>query len=380
MSRIQSSKNDSGTDCGRVRVRQCTSFLALMLNTFYSKTCSYIVLSSSVSHFGAQISEILHINTLIMDQKLARSEAAASWTSDRRAENSSAINSPHSPSKARKTPWTIKTSVGLSQNSMSPINESPRTEGGWTPIPYRTPRKPSAPSGPATQHRDSWRPGPGHYLQPRQPSVYQATLRSNFSVSPPSAAAVSRASAYIKRPCESEAIRSLANKSKQIPKEYYKPGMIIRAALHEQDLNARNRRSEITEADRFRSETRFGTIFTKYRKMIVVEKYEDHYIALPLYTHNGKGLEWKARPEEYVSIKDHRQKGDFKPLSRHPALVTEAINDGIDPFDAKSTAHLTYTVSRNYNLPVVHEGQLTRNSFKLLIDLFGQFIPKLQKH
>ena len=323
-------------------------------------------------------------STKTMDREPVRSEAAASWTNDRRFENSSAINSPQSPSKARKTPWTSKESSRLSPNPMSSIVESPSTEGGWTPIPFRTPQKPSATSGTSIQRGDSWRPGPGHYLQPhRQASVvHQSTGRSNISVSPPSVAAVSRTSVYVKQPRqrideqESAILRSLANKSRQIPKAYYKPGMIIRAALHEQDYNGGNRRSEITQADRFRSETKFGTIFTKYRKMIVVEKYEDHYIALPLYTHNGKGLEWKARPEEFVSIRDHRLEGKFKPLSIHPPLDTETINDGIDPFDPKSTAHLTYTVSRNYNLPVVHEGQLARNSFKLLIDLFGQFIPR----
>ncbi|KAI4203421.1 MAG: hypothetical protein LQ350_001942 [Teloschistes chrysophthalmus] len=139
-------------------------------------------------------------------------------------------------------------------------------------------------------------------------------------------------------------------------KNEYKPGMIIRAPLHEQDSKGGQHRpngtgssvatmaSEATKAERYTTESRFGTIFTKHRKMIVVALHQDNYVAVPMYTHNGMGLVNKARPDEFVSIKDHRDKNDadWRQLSKWDPLVTEHLKEGIDLFDPKSTVHVAY--------------------------------------
>ena len=36
--------------------------------------------------------------------------------------------------------------------------------------------------------------------------------------------------------------------------------------------------------------------------MIVVECYQDHYIAVPLFTHGGRGLTRKQAPHEYIRL------------------------------------------------------------------------------
>ncbi|KAL8675120.1 MAG: hypothetical protein Q9168_000491 [Polycauliona sp. 1 TL-2023] len=217
-------------------------------------------------------------------------------------------------------------------------------------------------------------------------------------LNPPSAAAVARSAAG-PYPRHGQSNRSFigdpeydfyrqrreANQFVRIPAEDYKLGMIIRAPLHEQDSAPARRpgvgggssvataASEATKAEHYKTESRQGTIFTKQRKMIVVALHTDHYITIPLYTHNGRGLVNKRQPEEFVSVKDHRYKEEFVKLSKHDPLVTEMVRDGIDVFDAKSTAHLAYPVSRRYNLPVIHEGHLRSSSLRILVTLYNRY-------
>lgn len=223
--------------------------------------------------------------------------------------------------------------------------------------------------------------------------------RPPSALNPPSAAAISRAASYTPYQRPAGYSRSLlpdperdyilqrreANRGIRLRKDEYKPGMIIRAPLHEQDSKGGERRggtgssvvtmaSEATQAEKYTTESRFGTILTKYRKMIVVALHQDNYVALPLYTHNGRGLINKAKPDEFVSVKDHRVKDEeWRPLSRWEPLVTEYVREGIDLFDPKSTAHVAYPVSRRYALPVVLEGELRRSSFRMLKDLYGRY-------
>lgn len=218
----------------------------------------------------------------------------------------------------------------------------------------------------------------------------------NRSINPRSAAAVSRAniyngptpknnpSSYYKQSClpaderDPVLFEAERNKGTTLPRESFKTGMIIRAVLHEPDFQGAARASDITEADKCKTNTVHGAIYTKSRKMIVVATFKDNYIAVPLYTHNGRGLEGKSNPEEYISVQDHRVPGNFTPLSIHRPIVTEQLNDGIDFFHPKTTVHITYPVSRKYTLPVVKEGSLKRESVRVLSQLLGNyFIPFL---
>lgn len=65
------------------------------------------------------------------------------------------------------------------------------------------------------------------------------------------------------------------NKGRTIAKALYKPGMIVRAILHEPHFDATP-----TVVDRNRTQSIFGPIHSKYRKMIIIALYEDHYIAM----------------------------------------------------------------------------------------------------
>ena len=224
----------------------------------------------------------------------------------------------------------------------------------------------------------------------------QAVRGISRGLNPPSAAAVARSACgpYQRPPRSNRSFvpdpeydlvrqRREANQFVRIPAEQYKLGMIIRAPLHEQDSAVARRpgggssvatnSSEATKAENCKTESRMGTIFTKQRKMIVVALHADHYVAIPLYTHNGRGLINKRQPEEFVSVKDHRDREEFVKLSKHDPLVTEMIREGINLFDPKSTAHLAYPVSRRYQLPVVYEGHLRNSSLRILVSLYNRY-------
>lgn len=153
-----------------------------------------------------------------------------------------------------------------------------------------------------------------------------------------------------------------------MPRGDFRLGMIVRAPVHEQDARASN----MTTADKYTTDSRFGPIYTKYRKMIIVGLYQDHYLAAPLYTHNGQGLANKANPDEFVSVRDHRFDGYFAALSCHQPLITNYFNPGIYVMDPMTTAHITYPLSRRYNLPIVFEGCIDEESISRMVNIFNK--------
>ncbi|KAI4180520.1 MAG: hypothetical protein LQ346_006970 [Caloplaca aetnensis] len=213
--------------------------------------------------------------------------------------------------------------------------------------------------------------------------------------SPPSAAAQSRrgvyepatkATSHYKQSClpiderDPKLVEIEANKGMTYRKSDFRPGMIVRGYLHEQDYIATSTGSNLTIKDHNRTDSRYGPICTKARKMIILVMFEDHYLAVPLFTHNGNGLAYKTKPMEFVSIRDHRVVGNHPPpQSDNPPLETEFINRGIEQFDPKSAAHITYVLPRRYELPVVMEGRLTLASLNGLIDLFNYYAPRCLK-
>ena len=162
----------------------------------------------------------------------------------------------------------------------------------------------------------------------------------------------------------------------KLSKDLFQPGMIIRALCHEQDFHVTADRSVMTVADKHTTESKFGLIHSKYRKMIVLALYETHYLAIPLYTHNGNGISHKSKPDEYISVRDHRSSQDFVNQTENGQLVTEEINDGIHPLDPKSLAHITYPLARKYCLPLIVEGYLKDESVKRLWKLFNGFVQE----
>ncbi|KAI1141673.1 hypothetical protein F5Y05DRAFT_410228 [Hypoxylon sp. FL0543] len=85
------------------------------------------------------------------------------------------------------------------------------------------------------------------------------------------------------------------------PPEAYDPGVIFSAPFH---TPAGSEDMHIPDDDPSLTATPFGTINSKFRKMIVLRVFGEHVQCLPIYSHNGRGLEGKDFPREYVSIRD----------------------------------------------------------------------------
>ncbi|KAL8870168.1 MAG: hypothetical protein Q9174_003723 [Haloplaca sp. 1 TL-2023] len=249
-------------------------------------------------------------------------------------------------------------------------------EEGWSTVTNIKPQKPKPVSGNGNKQRTITFANPQKRQGP--PSAASQARRSIY-------AQPAKEEAYHKQSClpleerDADLVEIELNKGRVYKKREYRPGMIVRGLLHEQDYVATSKGSNITISERNRTDSRFGPICTKWRKMIVLGIFQDHYTAIPLFTHNGNGLANKQCPDEFVSIQDHRVKGKSAQQSKHKPLTTETINSGIDLFDVKSAAHVTYTLSRKFDLPVVMEGCLDRRSLNRLVDLFKLYSPQYEK-
>ncbi len=268
---------------------------------------------------------------------------------------------------------------GLSKGAVSPIIE----ESGYTTVQHK---KPSG-LGAAFSRNPGQATSPLAPLSANRSNINLANKRnSRFGASPPSVAASYRADVYElphKAPSmfRNSVMGSMrgppdlrSTRIQKLSKSLFKPGMIVRAAVHEPDLHGTAGGSAMTLADRYTTESRFGTIHSKYRKMIVIALYETHYLAIPLYTHNGNGVAHKSKPDEYISVRDHRSPGPFSIQTVHGELVTDQVNAGIHPYDPNSLAHITYPVARKYDLPLIVEGQLGKRSAKHLWSLYDDFV------
>ena len=171
---------------------------------------------------------------------------------------------------------------------------------------------------------------------------------------------------------EQNPVRLEAQKSKSYPKTTFRVGTIVRTPINEQDVYASKKPRDNTI-----SESHYGRIHTKFRKMIIIGLYDVHYVAIPVYTHEGRGLELKEKKDEFISIQDHRQEPpSVQRQSRLGILKTEKLYPDVSPYHPKSTAHITAPHSRKYEGQCIIEGCIAPKSVTLLLELYEQRIPK----
>ena len=114
-------------------------------------------------------------------------------------------------------------------------------------------------------------------------------------------------------------------------------------------------------------------ICKKARFFIVLAGHAMSYVCLPIFTHNGNGTRNKPRPEEFVSLRDHRATIEVQPQSSHEPLMTLDMS-GME-LTATSVVHLAYPTSRSYDLPIEVIGRLTPTSTNQCIQLFRRYMP-----
>ncbi|KAL6917959.1 hypothetical protein ACHAPO_000234 [Fusarium lateritium] len=77
-------------------------------------------------------------------------------------------------------------------------------------------------------------------------------------------------------------------------------GTIISAPYHSQ-----KRDDTVSTYDYNTGVTAFGAVYSKYRKMVIIECWAEHVVCLPIYSYNSKGLENRqGMVSEYMDIRD----------------------------------------------------------------------------
>jgi hypothetical protein len=172
------------------------------------------------------------------------------------------------------------------------------------------------------------------------------------------------------------ALKSNWNKNAQVyPRDAYRPGLIIRAFLYEQAY-AKGPIPDTQASTIIDISPDKEPLCAKNRFSFVVAAHQGNYTAIPLYTHQGNGLANKQFKEEYISVRDHRKRNpSFVAQSRHDPLLTAELNEKVK-IDEKTTAWLTYPISRSYLLPVMIEGCLDGISTEALVRLYTAYAPK----
>jgi hypothetical protein len=149
-----------------------------------------------------------------------------------------------------------------------------------------------------------------------------------------------------------------------------KPGKIIRANYYEEAYD----NGSIMPNDKSIIHDPYGKdISKKPRPFIILATHAQSFMCLPIFSFKGKGAKNKPKPEEYVSIRDHRATDIVPAQSIHEPLVTLTMSG--PELTPASVVHVTYPVSRNLDTAVTIIGQLTLSSTNHLIRLFLNYMP-----
>jgi hypothetical protein len=208
---------------------------------------------------------------------------------------------------------------------------------------------------------DSYRPGEHTGDKRRQyddyTSVASKASRSNYSSRVPSGASTAQ-------------YRTSNNRPSIQRQESYKPGTIIRAEHFEEAYDGG---STIVNDKSIIRVPGQKPICKKMRFFVVLAAHSLNYICVPVFSHNGNGTRNKHRPEEFVTIRDHRASIEASQQSIHKPLMTKEMSGR--ELTPESVVHLAYPVSRSYGIPVIGIGRLTTASTSQCIQLFRNYMP-----
>jgi hypothetical protein len=166
------------------------------------------------------------------------------------------------------------------------------------------------------------------------------------------------------------------------PKSSFVPGTIIRTILCE----THKRQTTKDEKNKFQVPIpafKDPYVFCyKYRYLIIVKNFYDHYIALLLWSFSRQGL--KCKPsilrEECIGIKDHRSGAEYQnPRPEVKELVTEEMFQEHRLF-SESIVWITRPQSLLYDLPhVLQVGYLDEESLARLIRMYNNLCLRHQQ-
>ncbi|KAH7185758.1 uncharacterized protein B0J16DRAFT_320525 [Fusarium flagelliforme] len=151
-----------------------------------------------------------------------------------------------------------------------------------------------------------------------------------------------------------------------------KRGTIISAPFHSQ-----YRQDTVSTLDLNTGVSAFGPVYSKYRKMIIIETWAEHVVCLPIFTYNGNGLEMRqGMVEEYMDVRDVDDECPAPPQTPYEPLI--AIRDekwlGRNTFIAgKAVVKLTEKTTHSLSQKCSIEGKLEpahfQRMYKALLEL-----------
>ncbi|KAM6534905.1 hypothetical protein FALCPG4_004524 [Fusarium falciforme] len=142
-------------------------------------------------------------------------------------------------------------------------------------------------------------------------------------------------------------------------------GTIISTAIHNQ---ARENTVSIEEFNK--SLSGFGIVYSKYRKLIVVEEWAQHVVCIPLYSYNGRGLAGReALACEYFDVRDV---DDPDPERRDTFCTLMAVRDKDWPrentfIEGRTVAKVTEKITFYRTDRCSIEGRIDQESLSTLI-------------
>ncbi|CAG7563561.1 unnamed protein product [Fusarium equiseti] len=142
-----------------------------------------------------------------------------------------------------------------------------------------------------------------------------------------------------------------------------KRGTIISAPFHTQ-----YRQDTVSTLDLNTGVSAFGPVYSKYRKMIIIETWAEHVVCLPIFTYNGNGLEMRqGMVEEYMDVRDVDDECPAPPQTPYEPLM--AIRDekwlGRNTFVAgKAVVKLTEKTTHSLSQKCSIEGKLEPTHFQ----------------
>ncbi|KAI1111320.1 hypothetical protein F5Y14DRAFT_443399 [Nemania sp. NC0429] len=156
-------------------------------------------------------------------------------------------------------------------------------------------------------------------------------------------------------------------------KSKYRVGVIFSAPHHTAGSGDER---WVSVSDPYQTATPYGVVHSKYRKMVVIKAFGEHCICLPIYSHNGRGLEGKQDiAEEYVDIRDVFDRRPQAPEGVYAPLLAVGGPDVRGcVVTGKSCVKLTEICSHRYDAPATIEGELDDDLSKLrVLRLFREY-------
>lgn len=144
-----------------------------------------------------------------------------------------------------------------------------------------------------------------------------------------------------------------SNHTEMLLKHEFHRGMLISAPLFHEDRDQGESRAPSNN----RSIAAHGIVYGKPRYLIVVGLHFDHYVCVPIYKFESKGIAGREHyANEFISVRDGRiPEKRFQNQCDYAELVTDGKGSSIHPL---SLAYISDTVSRSYDLNIKCHGSL----------------------